>query len=138
MSHTCDLYVAGRLVDSYHADLGSQWMGSKLHRGDNTTPEGRYAIARKKGPSETKYYKALLLNYPNDDDRRRFALAKKNGELSRGAAIGGLVEIHGHGGRGTDWTQGCVALDNHDMDALYAKVGVGTPVTIVGMHGEAD
>jgi hypothetical protein len=47
-----------------------------------------------------------------------------------------LIEIHGHGGRGTDWTQGCVALSNSDMDDLVRYVGVGTPVTIVGYRGE--
>jgi lipoprotein-anchoring transpeptidase ErfK/SrfK len=49
-----------------------------------------------------------------------------------GRGIGGLIEIHGAGGQGRNWTDGCVALVNPDMDRLFAAVGVGTPVTIVG------
>jgi len=138
IAHTVELYQGGKLVRQYRADLGSAWMGQKMHLGDNATPEGRYHITNKKGPRETKYYKALLLDYPNDEDRRRFSSAKKNGELTRRASIGGLIEIHGHGGRGEDWTQGCVALGNNDMDHLYGRVSVGTPVTIVGTIGEID
>ena len=48
------------------------------------------------------------------------------------AGIGGLIEIHGEGGRGRDWTRGCVALANPDIDDLFRHVEVGTPVTIVG------
>jgi hypothetical protein len=138
IDHTCDLYIGGKLVESYRADLGSGWMGDKLHRGDNATPEGTYKITRKKGPRETKYYKALLLNYPNEEDLRSFRSARKRGALPAGAGIGGLIEIHGSGGRGEDWTMGCVALDNGDMDRLFARVGVGTPVTIIGSDGDVE
>lgn len=138
IAHRLELYQGGKLVREYRADLGSAWMRQKLHLGDNATPEGRYHITDKKGPRQTKYYKALLLSYPNDEDRLRFSSAKKNGELTKRAHIGGLIEIHGHGGRGDDWTQGCVALDNDDIDHLYSRVSVGTPVTIVGTIGEID
>jgi hypothetical protein len=138
IDHAVELYQGGKLIRKYRADLGSAWMGQKIHMGDNATPEGRYRITNKKGHGSTKYHKALLLNYPNDEDRRRFASAKRNGELTRRASIGGLIEIHGHGGRGEDWTQGCVALDNGDMDHLFSRVGIGTPVTIVGTAGEVD
>jgi hypothetical protein len=46
-----------------------------------------------------------------------------------------LIEIHGEGGRGKDWTQGCVALTNSDIDDLFGRVAIGTPVTIVGGDG---
>ena len=52
--------------------------------------------------------------------------------MPAGRGIGGLIEIHGHGGRGTDWTNGCIALSDAEMDRLFAAVFVGTPVTIVG------
>jgi len=126
LDHTCDLYVSGELIESFHAELGAHWMGAKLHRGDGVTPEGTYRIMRKKGPSETQFYKALLLNYPND---------KRDGRLPQGVGIGSLIEIHGNGGRGEDWTSGCVALENHDMDRLFGRVNVGTPVTIIGSDG---
>ena len=62
--------------------------------------------------------------------------AKRDGRLPRGAGIGSLIEIHGDGGRGEDWTSGCVALENHDMDRLFARVSVGTPVTIIGSDSD--
>jgi L,D-peptidoglycan transpeptidase YkuD (ErfK/YbiS/YcfS/YnhG family) len=48
------------------------------------------------------------------------------------AGVGSLIEIHGDGGQGRDWTDGCVALSNSDMDRVFARARVGTPVTIVG------
>jgi L,D-peptidoglycan transpeptidase YkuD (ErfK/YbiS/YcfS/YnhG family) len=48
------------------------------------------------------------------------------------AGIGSLIEIHGEGGQGRDWTDGCVALSNSDMDRVFSHARVGTPVTIVG------
>jgi len=55
----------------------------------------------------------------------------RKGNIPR-RGIGNLIEIHGDGGKGINWTDGCVALTNSDMDKLYGLVGVGTPVTIVG------
>ncbi|MSS71945.1 MAG: hypothetical protein EXS64_10705 [Candidatus Latescibacteria bacterium] len=136
VNHRADLYYGGKLKKRYRVDLGMSWMGDKTRRGDNATPEGKYKVVRKMGPSETRYYRALLLNYPNDEDRRQFTELKRSGQVPRRADIGGLIEIHGHGGRGNDWTQGCVALSNSDMDDLVRYVSVGTPVTIVGYRGE--
>ena len=48
------------------------------------------------------------------------------------AKIGGLIEIHGNGGKGIDWTEGCVALTDREMDTVFKIVRVGTPVTIIG------
>jgi L,D-peptidoglycan transpeptidase YkuD (ErfK/YbiS/YcfS/YnhG family) len=56
----------------------------------------------------------------------------KSGTVPRRAGIGSLIEIHGDGGQGRDWTDGCVALDNRDMDRVFARASVGTTVTIVG------
>jgi len=135
-SHQLTLYAAGRPVRTYAADLGSNTAGTKLHSGDNATPEGRYRITTKKGQGQSRYYKALLLNYPNDDDRERFAQLKKTGQIPARATPGGLIEIHGEGGRRKDWTQGCVAVRNDHMDELFRRVEVGTPVTIVGSAGD--
>ncbi len=130
------LYDDGRPIRSYGADLGANVLEVKQRAGDVATPEGRYHIVRKKDQGRSRYHKALLLNYPNASDRRRFDAAKRAGEIPRGAAIGGLIEIHGDGGRGTNWTNGCVALSNADMDDLFRRVAVGTPVTIVGGDGD--
>jgi len=78
---------------------------------------------------------ALLLDYPNAEDRRRFDEARRAGRVARNASLGGLIEIHGEGGRGRDWTKGCVALSNVEIQDLYSRVAVGTPVTIVGGDG---
>lgn len=132
LRHRCHLYERGRLVKSYRAELGPYWLGHKERSGDRRTPEGVYRVVEKKSVPSTKYHKALLLNYPNDEDRRRFAASRKAGRIPRGARIGGLIEVHGDGGRGYDWTLGCVALANRDIDDLYARVDEGTPVIIVG------
>lgn len=136
LSRRCDVYRNGRLVESYPAELGLRWMGHKMRRGDKTTPEGRYHITKKK--TESRYYKALEINYPNDDDQRRFRLAKARGIIPRSAGIGSLIMIHGAGGRGSDWTEGCVALKNPDIDELFRIAQVGTPVTIVGAWDRDD
>ena len=122
------LYKAGRLVRSYPVGLGSRSISDKLCAGDRATPEGKYRVTKKL--AQSRYYKALLINYPNDEDRREFDLAKRRGQIPRRAGIGGLIEIHGGGKDGQ--TLGCVALDNHQMDEIYALADVNTPVTIVG------
>ena len=100
--------------------------------GDKATPEGAYKLIRKKENGESKYHKAFLLNYPNDEDKSRFAANKANGKVPGNKSIGSLIEIHGHGGKGIDWTDGCIALKNEDMDELYRTCQVGTPIVIVG------
>jgi lipoprotein-anchoring transpeptidase ErfK/SrfK len=132
LEHRCDVYYDGVLKTSFPAELGLRWMGQKMRAGDHVTPEGRYHVINKKNGS--RYYRALEINYPNAEDEVRFRLAKKTGRVPGRASIGGLIEIHGHGGKGKDWTQGCVALTNGHMDKLFAMVGVGTPVTIVGSY----
>jgi murein L,D-transpeptidase YafK len=81
------------------------------------------------------FHKALLLDYPNAEDQVEFNRAQRTSQLPRTALIGGLIEIHGEGGQGRDWTRGCVALTNRDIDDLFARVAVGTPVVIVGGDG---
>jgi len=126
------LYQNGKVIRRFDVELGVNWMGNKVRKGDKATPEGFYRISQKKDGSRTRFQKALLLNYPNDDDRARFAGAKRNGTLPAEADIGGLIEFHGLGGKGVDWTDGCVALKNEDMDALFRMAAVGTPVIIIG------
>lgn len=131
-SRECLLYHKGNLKDSFSIELGPNWIGDKQHRGDKTTPEGYYKVVSKKEGRKTKYYKAFLLDYPNSDDKERFRNSKAAGKLGRSADPGGNIEIHGGGGKGTDWTDGCIALKNTEMDVLYKYCSVGTPVTIVG------
>jgi murein L,D-transpeptidase YafK len=116
-------------------DLGANSINQKSHAGDRTTPEGLYRITKKKGYGQSKYGLALLLDYPNAEDRRRFSEAKARGQITKRTGIGGLIEIHGEGGRGVDWTDGCIAPDNRDMEVLFREGGVGTMVAIVGSDG---
>lgn len=131
-SHRLTVYHRGAPVGTYPVDLGFNWTADKRHEGDGATPEGRYRVVARLGRNASIYHKALLLDYPNPGDRAEFARAKRDGDLPAGARIGGLIEIHGGGGRDQDWTDGCVALANEDMDRVFERAGVGTPVTIVG------
>jgi murein L,D-transpeptidase YafK len=132
MGGVCKVYNAGRLSAHYRIELGSNWIGDKRSRGDKATPEGKYHVRRKKGAGQTKYHRALEIDYPNEADLKWFREAKRRGQLPANARIGGLIEIHGEGGKGENWTEGCVALRNEDMEKVYAVATIGTPVTIVG------
>ena len=129
------LLVRGEPLRRYAAEVGANALGSKRQRGDRATPEGRYRIVEKKDVGRSSYHRALLLDYPNAADRERFEAAKRRGEIPRSALIGGQIEIHGEGGRGQNWTDGCVALANADIDDLFARVRPGTRVAIVGGDG---
>jgi hypothetical protein len=126
------LYHAGKKKYTFEAEFGSNWLGDKKSRGDMATPEGKYSVTKKLSGGSTKYHKALLINYPNKIDVQEFNERIRNGQLRADASIGDLIEIHGDGGKGGNWTQGCVALKNSDMDVLYKYVSKGTTVTIIG------
>ena len=123
------LYRDCRLVKTFPIDLGENPKGPKLYQGDMRTPEGLYRVVEKKDRGQTKYHLALLLDYPNDQDRARHELAVRKGKIRSEAGIGGLIEIHGEG-RGEDWTQGCIALYNQHMTELFHNIPPGTPVWI--------
>ena len=132
VAHILYVYQSGKVIRSYDAEFGPNWMAHKERTGDKATPEGNYHITSKKARGSTIYHKALLLDYPNAEDRARFQAKKKKGLISRNAGIGSLIEIHGNGGKGFNWTSGCVGLRDRDIDDLYNLVGSGTRVTIVG------
>ena len=131
-ARTCFVYQNGAVKEKFEVELGKNWMGNKLYQGDQATPEGNYKIIAKKENHKTRYNKALLINYPNGDDEKRFFSNKKNGIIKSNSKIGNLIEIHGAGGQGIDWTDGCIALKNEDMDKVFAYCKVGTPVVIIG------
>lgn len=129
------VYFKGVKQQEFTAELGKNWIEDKRMKGDNATPEGRYTITRKLNNGRTKYYKALLLDYPNESDKLNFRSAVARGLLPEGARIGNMIEIHGNGGKGSDWTEGCIALIDSDMDRLFKIAEPGMQVTIVGsMH----
>ena len=129
---SCTLIKGGKEYKNFMVEFGNNWMGDKIKNGDKATPEGIYKIIEKKYGKKTQYHKALLINYPNNEDRKRFETLIKNGELPKNSSIGGSIEIHGEGGKGVHWTNGCIALENQEMDILYSQCSVNTPVIIVG------
>jgi hypothetical protein len=131
-SRKCFVFHSGAKKYEFNAELGSNWVGDKRVKGDKATPEGMYRITKKFDGGKTKYYKALLLDYPNDEDMVKFKAEIAKGTLPASAKIGGMIEIHGNGGKGVDWTEGCIALTDKEMDVVYKIVKVGTPVTIIG------
>lgn len=125
----------GRSLKRYPIGLGADPVNRKLHQDNRTTPEGTYRISYRKPNSQ--FHKALGLDYPNAEDRARYARARRAGTLSREEGdvpdIGGAVQIHG-GGPSSNWTWGCVAMENADMDEIFAQAGLkaGTLVLISG------
>ena len=131
-AHTCTVFQNKKAIRTFDVEFGINWMGDKLVKGDKATPEGIYKVTDKKSGAKTKFHKALLINYPNEEDQAKFAKAKNKKLISANADIGGLIEFHGMGGKGIDWTDGCIALTNKDMDTLYNLINKGTTVIIVG------
>lgn len=136
LEHLLDVYCNGQLAHQFRMDLGSDPVSDKMKQGDGATPEGRYKVSAIKDQGQTDFYQALLINYPNQRDWQEFRAAKQNSLIPKDASIGGEIEIHGYGGRGHDWTRGCMAVRNEEMDVLFAYVKKGmigkeTPVTIV-------
>jgi hypothetical protein len=126
------LYRNGRKVAGYPVRLGFNGIREKQYQGDGATPEGRYRVTAKRGSGQTQFYRALVLDYPNAEDRRRFESAKKSGRIAPGQRIGGQIEIHGVDNELMAQTLGCIMLENVHMAALFERVPPGTPVTIVG------
>lgn len=123
------LYEHYKLVAAYDVALGSNPVGHKQFEGDGKTPEGTYRIVSKR--IHPKFHKSLKISYPNRRDEK-FA-------RSQGLSPGGEILIHGlkesfkwagplHDWM--DWTQGCVAVTNSEMDEIYDLVQVGTTVII--------
>jgi murein L,D-transpeptidase YafK len=137
------VYRNDEIVQRYPVGLGFRPEGRKRWVGDGRTPEGRYAVAIKNPRS--RYFLSLGLNYPTPSDGM---IGFREGRITwkqylaiedafdRGAVppwntrLGGEIFIHGDGAT-SDWTKGCIALDDADMKQLYSLVSVGTPVIIL-------
>ncbi len=118
-----------QLVKTYHISLGNQPIGAKQFQGDGKTPEGLYYINGKNPNSD--YHKNLGVSYPTDAER---AWAREFGR-----SAGGEIKIHGFPNGYThidrirlphDWTIGCIAVTNKEIDELYELVEIGTPILI--------
>jgi lipoprotein-anchoring transpeptidase ErfK/SrfK len=132
------LYRNGQKVLSYPVRLGFNGIREKRYQGDGATPEGRYKVSSKRGQGQTQFYRALVLDYPNEEDRRRYRFERKSGQIPDSRAIGGQIEIHGVENELMAQTLGCVMLDNPHMAHLFERVDKGTPITIVGALNEQN
>ena len=126
------LYRQGQIVAEYPADLGFSGLLDKQFEGDGATPEGRFRLIKKKGGGETKFYRALLINYPSAEQTQRFQELQALGEIPEGKTIGGAIEIHGKTIDAEDLTNGCIALENDAIEQVFQRMPVGGPITIVG------
>lgn len=128
------------VLKTYDVAFGSNPFGHKQFEGDKKTPEGVYKIDGKN--AESLFYKGLHIDYPNKADR---AYAK-----SKGRSAGGDIMIHGFPNDPTqnslvsavhpfyNWTSGCIAVTNTEIDEIFSMAGKGTPVEICKMPPPAE
>lgn len=125
-----ELVRDGAVVKRYRIALGRDPVGHKQREGDSRTPEGTYTLNWRKADSVA--YKSIHISYPSPQDRAR--------ARAQGVKPGGSIMIHGQwNGWGWldwltmnfDWTNGCIALTNADMDDLWTRVAWNTPIEIL-------
>ncbi len=123
------LWTGKKPFRTYRIALGGNPVGDKEQEGDSRTPEGRYVIDGKNPASS--FHLSLRISYPNRRDRADAA--------RRGVSPGGWIMIHGTPGylgaiRSTgvisDWTAGCIAVSNDEVEEIYKNVRIGTPIVI--------
>jgi murein L,D-transpeptidase YafK len=126
---TLQLLNQGKVIKTYKVALGADPMGAKSRQGDHKTPEGIYVLDSRNAHSQ--FYKSLHISYPSALDR---AAAR-----AKGVSPGGDVFVHGlpngygwigAGHRAKDWTDGCVAVTDQEIDEIWRAVADGTPIEI--------
>ena len=126
---TLALYAEGRRIATFQVALGREPVGAKLCQGDNRTPEGRYYVTGRKEDSD--FHRALRLSYPSsfDELRSREAGCTPGGDIM----IHGLKEDWGRDSRyhrWRDWTKGCIAVTNEEIERIWRMVADGVTVEI--------
>lgn len=126
---TLQLWNGGQILQRYKVALGGNPVGAKTRQGDHKTPEGVYVLDSRNAHSQ--FYKSLHISYPNAHDR---ATAR-----AKGVSPGGDVFVHGlpngyrivgSAHRLRDWTDGCIAVTDEEIDEIWAAVPDGTPIEI--------
>ncbi|MES2665640.1 MAG: L,D-transpeptidase family protein [Pseudomonadota bacterium] len=118
------LFNNSKVLKEYDMGLGFAPVGHKQVEGDGRTPEGQYFITHRNPKSQ--YYLSVGISYPNEADRAYAA--------SIGKSPGGDIFIHGESKqkqRRRDWTAGCIAVKNNEIEQIYSMVEPGTPVIIL-------
>jgi hypothetical protein len=139
---TLTVFSDGRPVKTYRIALGSDPVRPKERKGDERTPEGTFYVCVKN--TESRFHLSLGLSYPSVTDAERGVRDKLISTREQRAIVdavrhyrkppwntklGGEIMIHG-GGTKTDWTQGCLALSDSDIDEIYPLIPLGTEVEI--------
>ena len=123
------LLANGKVLKTYEVALGRGAGNAKQREGDHETPEGHYVIDSRNAHS--RFHRALHISYPNTDDRKRAQAAD--------VAPGGQIMIHGiQNGLGwigslqheVDWTDGCIAVTDAEIDEIWNLVPIGIPIEI--------
>ncbi len=118
-----------KIVKEYHVAFGENPKGHKEQEGDEKTPEGIYTLDYKK--EDSSFYRAMHISYPNESDL--------DNAKNKGVSAGGFIMVHGQrnklGRLSTltqrfNWTNGCIALTNTEMDEFMTLVKVGTKIKI--------
>lgn len=132
--HKLELLAGTRVVKTYKVAIGIGGMGPKQFEGDMTTPVGRYEVTTRFRPL---YHQFIGVSYPNDTDRARYKDLKRQGKVPEGRGVGHGIGIHGVGSRKLsgihkqeDWTHGCIAMDDDEIDEFGGLVSEGTPIEI--------
>lgn len=135
--HRLWLFAGRRVIATHSVALGSGRQGQKGYEGDKITPMGTYQVTHI--VPKTRWHTYLALDYPREEDRRRYAELVLRGEAPAGTTAGSGIAIHGRRAdmpdgahKLVDWTLGCVALDNAEIDAIAARIKKGTKVVIRG------
>ncbi|HET9304710.1 MAG TPA: L,D-transpeptidase family protein [Candidatus Sulfotelmatobacter sp.] len=126
---TLQLLSQGKVIKSYKVALGGDPVGPKTRQGDHKTPEGEYALDSRNAHSQ--FYRSIHISYPSAKDR---AVGRQKGVSPDGDVfVHGLPNGYGWVGashRLKDWTDGCIAVTNEEMDEIWIAVTDGTPIEI--------
>lgn len=132
--HKLEIVAGTRVLKTYKVAIGIGGLGPKQFEGDMTTPVGRYEVTTRFRPL---FHQFIGVSYPNDADRARYAELKRQGKVPAGAGVGHGIGIHGVGSRKLsgvhkqeDWTHGCIAMDDDEIDEFGSLVPEGTPIEI--------
>lgn len=123
------LFQRSEVLKAYDVGFGQNPIGHKVQEGDSRTPEGRYMLTFKN--PQSKFYKSIRINYPNQQDI--------DNALALGVKPGGDIVIHGMPNEvgnyngpisPKNWTMGCIAVRNHEMDEIWRLIEPNTPIEI--------
>lgn len=128
-AYVLELHSNDRIVATFPVALGAQPQGHKSREGDERTPEGRYLLDWRN--TQSGYHRSIHVSYPDLEDVKAARAA--------GVEPGGMIMIHGQKNyfgwaapitQLFNWTNGCIAVRNEDMDAIWDSVPNGTPIEI--------